>query len=467
MAGDFALGEEFVAEVLGAAARDVASAVLPGSSVITLLAERVGVAFCRAAWGWLAGKTAAQQQDAITALAQTPVHRVRPAVEAGLAGIDCDPATRAQLVTYLTAIPMTARRAITRPNDGGRPTTLLSQLPRSEADLLRFVPLRAPRFQPGDHVPGHDYRVETLLGQGGFAEVWRARHTLREDEPPVALKFCLDPTLLVSLRVEIAAWDAMNRPAPHEGFVQLRGTAYSADPPFLVYEYVDGGDLTAWLAGYDGKRPPVRSVIKVMKMTARALAVAHRHGVVHRDLKPANLLITRDGRIKVSDFGIGAILSAAEGRSGRTGSLTGATLLRGAHTPIYTDPLQPREAAPSPRVDVYALGVIAYQLLRADVTQPIGPAWRADLQRREIPDELVDVIGACVDIAQRRLPDAAAVAEALDRLDSGERPADAPAPKPTAAATPKAAAARFCIACGTKALRANAFCTQCGESLFS
>jgi hypothetical protein len=92
--------------------------------------------------------------------------------------------------------------------------------------------------------------------------------------------------------------------------------------------------------------------------------------------------------------------------------------------------------------------VIAYQLLRADVTQPIGPAWRADLQRREIPDELVDVIGACVDIASRRLPDAAAVAAALDRLDSGERPADAPAPKPTAAATPKAAVARFCIACG-------------------
>ena len=465
MSGDFALGEEFVAEVLGAAARDVASAVLPGSSVMSLLAERVGVAFCRAAWGWLAGKTAAQQQDAITALAQTPVHRVRPAVEAGLVGIDCDPATRAQLVTYLTAIPMTARRAITRPNDGGRPSTLLSQLPRSEADLLRFVPLRAPRFQPGDHVPGHDYRVEALLGQGGFAEVWRARHTLREDEPPVALKFCLDPTLLVSLRVEIAAWDAMNRPAPHEGFVQLRGTAYSADPPFLVYEYVDGGDLTAWLAGYDGKRPPVRSVIKVMKMTARALAVAHRHGVVHRDLKPANLLITRDGRIKVSDFGIGAILSAAEGRTGRAGSLTGATVLRGAHTPIYTDPLQPRDAAPSPGQDVYALGVIAYQLLRADVTQPIGPAWRADLQRREIPDELVDVIGACVDIASRRLPDAAAVEEALDRLDSGERPADAPARKPTAAATPKTAAARFCIACGAKVLRANAFCTQCGERL--
>ncbi len=459
MADDFTFGEEFVAEVLGAAARDVAAAVLPGSSVMGVLAERVGAAFCRAAWRWLSGKTAAQQQDAITALAQAPVHRVRPAVEAGLAGIDCDPAARAQVVTYLTAIPMTARRAITRPNDGGRPATLLSQLPRSESDLLRFVPLRAPRFQPGDHVPGHDYRVEALLGQGGFAEVWKARHTLREDEPPVALKFCLDPALLVSLRVEIAAWDAMNRPVPHAGFVQLRGTAYSAAPPFLVYEYVDGGDLTAWLADFDGKRPPVRSVIKVLKMTARALAIAHGHGVVHRDLKPANLLITRDGRIKVSDFGIGAIMAAAEGRTGRADSVTGATLLRGAHTPLYTDPLQPRDATPSPKADVYALGVIAYQLLTADVTQPVGPAWRAELQRRETPDEFVDVIGACVDIASRRLPDAAAVAEALDRVgpDGIRSPPEPPPPAQTAV--------RFCFECGTKAARRDAFCTNCGERL--
>src|SRR5262245_60414186 len=179
MAGDFALGDEFLSEVLGAAARDVAAACLPGSAVVSLLAEPRGVAFCRAAWGWLSKKTAAQRQDAITALARTPADRIRPAVEAGLAGIDCDPETRAQLVNYLTAIPMTARRAITRPNDGGRPATLLSQLPRSEADLLRFVPLRAPRFQPADRWPGHDYRVEALLGRAGFAERWKARHPRR------------------------------------------------------------------------------------------------------------------------------------------------------------------------------------------------------------------------------------------------------------------------------------------------
>ncbi len=457
MADDLALGEAFVAEVLGAAARDVAAALLPGSSVVGLLAERVGGAFCRIAWDWLSGKTAAQQQAALTALARAPLDRVRPVVEAGLAGIDCDPATRAELVTCLTAIPMTARRAITRPNDGGRPATLLSQLPRSRLDLMRFVPMRPPRFAPGDLVPGHDYRVEALLGQGGFAEVWRARHTMRPGEPPVALKFCLDPTLLVSLRTEIAAWEAINRPTPHEGLVQLVATAYSADPAFLVYEYVDGGDLTAWLAGYDGKRPPVKSVLKVLKLTARAVAVAHAHGVVHRDLKPANLLVTRDGRIKVSDFGIGAILADAEGRTARASSMTGATMLRGAHTPIYTDPLQPREAAPHPRADVYALGVVAYQLLTADVTQPMGPSWRAELHRREIPDGLIDLVGACVDVPPRRLPDAGALAAALDRMGEPERAKpSAPPPEP---------AVRFCIHCGTKAPRANVYCTNCGEPL--
>jgi len=411
----------------------------------------------------LSGKTAAQQQAALTALAQTSPERIRPFVEAGLAGADLPPRARSELVTYLTSIPMTARRAITRPNDGGRPATLVSQLPRSASDLMRFVPLRAPRFQPGDLVPGHDYRLEALLGQGGFAEVWKARHTLRTGEPPVALKFCLDPTLLPSLRMEIAAADAMNHPAPHDGFVQLLGTAYSGEPPFLVYEYVDGGDLTAWLAAYEGRRPPVKSVVNVLKLTARAVAVAHAHGVVHRDLKPANLLVTSAGRIKVSDFGIGAILADAAGRTGRAAAMTGATMLRGAHTPIYTDPLQARDAAPHPRGDVYALGVVGYQLLTADVTQPMGPAWRAELHRREIPDELVDIVGACVDIPSRRLADAGAVAAALERI--GQPRGSTPPPREPASERPPGPAVRYCIACGTKAARHDFFCTRCGERL--
>ena len=132
--------------------------------------------------GWLAGKTAAQQQDAITALAQTPVHGVRPAVEAGLVGIDCDPATRAQLVTYLTAIPMTARRAITRRTTaGGRRRSSGSSRgakPTSTVSAARAW-LSAGRPRPGSRLPRGSAPRPGRLRRG----LARAAHAARGRAP--------------------------------------------------------------------------------------------------------------------------------------------------------------------------------------------------------------------------------------------------------------------------------------------
>src|SRR5690606_33061289 len=180
-------------------------------------------------------------------------------------------------------------QALHRYDDGGRVTTLLSQLPRSPEEMQRFVPLRPPRFQPGDKVAGYDYRLETLLGQGGFAEVWKARSTELAGEAPVALKFCLDPALLASLKREMQLLDRLKVYTAGKDFVRLLHTAYSAEPPFLVYEYVDGGNLDGWLDSFAGQPPPAAEVLSVLKMTARAVAAAHAQGIVHRDLKPANL----------------------------------------------------------------------------------------------------------------------------------------------------------------------------------
>ena len=85
-------------------------------------------------------------------------------------------------------------------------------------------------------------------------------------------------------------------------------------------------------------------------MTTKALAFAHHQGVVHRDLKPANLLVTREGRIKIADFGIGALMADAEAQNERGKCFTSATLLRGACTPIYADPRRCPEGPPDPRV---------------------------------------------------------------------------------------------------------------------
>jgi serine/threonine protein kinase len=470
MTYDLEHGDNLLREGIRAAAHDLANLLIPGSALGVFFIEHGGWSFCRAVYNWLHSRNPAQQQQAINELTKLPVDRVRTTVEAELAAYALTPDTKRDLVNYLSAIPMTARRAISRPDDGGMPTTLLSQLPRTFLDLLPFVPLRPPRFQPGNQVPGYDYRLECLLGQGGFAEVWKAQHIVRELQPPVALKFCLDPALLVSLKREIEVVDVLRNANAREDFVRLWSTAYSADPPFLVYEYVDGGDLTAWLASFGGQPPAIRDVMRILRMTARAVAFAHQHGVIHRDLKPANLLVTREGRMKVADFGIGAIMAHAEAQSERGKSLPGATLLRGACTPLYADPRLSPGGTPDPRVDVYALGVIAYQLFIGNVRQPIDLGWRADLEQRQIPAAILDVIEACVAPPPRRLVDAGALLAMLDALDregskNARRERQSALHPRQRSASREPAAANYCIQCGQHVQSDDRFCIQCGYSL--
>ena len=460
MAIDTAVGEEFLGALIRAATRDAASFVMPGSAIAAVLIEHGALACAKAAWDCLQQmKSPQQRQRMINAMTQIRPDRSRAIAETEVDRYAFSQAVKAELINYFSAIPMTARHAISRPNDGGKPITLLSQLPRTHTDLLRFMPLRPPRFHPGDQVPGYDYRLEILLGQGGFAEVWKAHHVIQRTQPAVALKFCLDQTLLASLKTEIKVYDELKDHPDPQHLVRLIGTAYAANPPFLVYEYIDGGDLAAWLADFAGKTPSVPDVVRIMKMTARALAYAHRRGIVHRDLKPANLLVTRDGNVKVSDFGIGAITASAEAERERGKSVTAATFLQGAYSPMYSDPRQRTGEVPEPSFDVYALGVIAYQLLIGDVTREIGPAWRAELEENNIPPNVLDVVAACVAVPSKRLADAGALLAALDKLNRNQ------SSKTTRDTTAPEFVVNYCIQCGAKIQADDRFCTQCGNPI--
>lgn len=323
---------------------------------------------------------------------------------------------RRALAAYLTQIPDAVRASLKRPDDTfGLTVPPTGELP-SALDFERVLPLRLPQFREGDHVPGRaGWRLHELLGLGGFGEVWLARHTLVPT--PRAVKFLTDRA-------------ARDRLAEHEGRVVARVMALGAHPnvvqlldantggacPWLMYEHVPGGSLTelvlSWHPLPGAER--MRRATTALRQLVGAVAAFHRLDppVVHRDLKPSNVLVSADGALKVTDFGIGgAVLPEPTAHTGAplTGRLE--TALRGSASPLYAGPQQRAGAPPDPRDDVYALGVLAFQMLTGELSAAPGPRFERDLRARGAPSELADLIGDCADPdATHRPRDAAEVA---------------------------------------------------------
>ena len=430
------LGENILEKLATAVARDVVAWLTPGSNV----AEVLAICASSALFGILSASRPSEQQEVLDLVARVPPARSWEIAARRVAGTDLpDNLREIDLVKYLAAVPMSARAAIQRHNDGGKVTTLLSQLPRDPEETSRFLPVRPPLFQPGHKIDAHDWVLDTLLGQGGFGEVWKA-HNAEVPREQVALKFCRDNAYLASLKREI---DLLSRLGESEkDFVQLRGTAFSANPPFLVYDYVDGGNLCGWVEGFQGRAPDPASVITILKMTARAVHVAHRNDIVHRDLKPSNLLLTRDGRIKVADLGIGVVMSEFADRGSRSRPAE-LTICRGAFTPMYVDGLRDPRAPPHPRDDVYAIGVVAFQLLLGNLSGRMTGAWQQHLELRGIKKGLIGIVETCVAHPERRFRDAGAVLAALEGLEN-------------------LAILAFCHQCGSQAAPGIRFCHTCG-----
>ncbi|HUB83954.1 MAG TPA: serine/threonine-protein kinase [Bryobacteraceae bacterium] len=202
------------------------------------------------------------------------------------------------------------------------------------------------RFLPGTLLGGR-YRILTLLGRGGMGEVYRAMDlTLGQS---VALKFlpeeaARNQSLLERFHGEVR----VARLVSHPNVCRVYDIGQVEGAPFISMEYVDGEDLASLLTRI-GRLPAGKAVETARKLCA-GLAAAHDRGVIHRDLKPQNIMINKRGEAVIMDFGLAAIAS----------ELTGAEARHG--TPAYMSPEQIRGGVVTAKSDLYALGLVLYEL---------------------------------------------------------------------------------------------------------
>ena len=216
-----------------------------------------------------------------------------------------------------------------------------------------------------------------LIGRGGMGAVYKARQT--ELDRVVALKIlpsaiARDPAFSERFTREARALAKLN----HPGIVALYEFGRSGDLFFFLMEFVDGVNLRQLL---QSERLSAREALAIVPRICDALQYAHDSGIVHRDIKPENILLDRQGSVKIADFGIAKVVAAENEEPGPLGggdipvptTATIAGKLMG--TPAYMAPEQiDHPSSVDHRADIYALGVIFYQMLTGALPdQPLAP----------------------------------------------------------------------------------------------
>jgi serine/threonine protein kinase/tetratricopeptide (TPR) repeat protein len=226
------------------------------------------------------------------------------------------------------------------------------------------------------------YRVVRLIGHGGMGAVYLAERDDGEFRQTVALKVVRrglhhDPRALRRFREERQTLAALQ----HPGIARLLDGGVTGDGlPYFAMERIDGQPIDRFC---DERHLTIEERLELFVRVCDAAAHAHRQGIVHRDVKPSNLLVTPDGSPRLLDFGIAKLLQPDEEGDGPAMTRTGERLL----TPEYASPEQVRGLAVSPAADVYALGVLLFELLTGQ--HPFRWSGRTphDLERATLEDE--------------------------------------------------------------------------------
>ncbi len=214
----------------------------------------------------------------------------------------------------------------------------------------------APRLEPGQRLG--PYRIVEEAGTGGMSTVYRAERADGTFDQQVAIKILrshLDTTdFTARFLAERQILASLNHPNVARVF---DGGTTETGRPYFVMEYVEGTPLTTHC---DRRRCSIRERLRVFTTVANAVQHAHQNLIVHRDLKPSNILVTDDGTVKLLDFGIAKVLDVAETASeAPLHTRTGLHLM----TPEYAAPEQVKGRPITTATDVYALGILLYELL--------------------------------------------------------------------------------------------------------
>jgi tetratricopeptide (TPR) repeat protein/predicted Ser/Thr protein kinase len=261
---------------------------------------------------------------------------------------------------------------------------------------------------------GERYEVVRLLGQGGMGAVYQAKD--RELDRQVALKvirgdMAANPEILRRFKQELI----LARQITHKNVIRIFDLGQSEGIKYITMEYIEGEDLQSVLK--QRKKLIPADAAKVIAQVCRALEAAHAEGVIHRDLKPQNIMLDKTGRVYVMDFGI-ARSTLAAGMT-QTGALIG--------TPDYMSPEQAKGQTLDARSDLFAVGIIFYEILSgqspftADTT--MGKLWKRTSEParplgeldKTIPQPLSEIVRKCLEIdPQKRFASASEILHAIE-----------------------------------------------------
>ena len=290
-------------------------------------------------------------------------------------------------------------------------------------DAVRIAP--GTRFGP--------YEVLGLLGSGGMGEVYRARDPRLGREVAVKVlprDMSSDPDRLRRFEQEARAAGALN----HPNLVAVFDTGQHEGNPYVVFELLDGVTLRQRL----GPGPlPARKAVDYAAQIAQGLAAAHEKGIVHRDLKPENLFVTKDGRVKILDFGLAKLRPALDPHAPREESTTvsaatGAGVVLG--TVGYMSPEQVRGDPADHRSDIFAFGSVFYEMFSgrrpftgetsAEVMTAILKEDPPELVKPDVPPGLERVVRRCIEKRpEERFQSTRDIGFALEALSGASSPA--------------------------------------------